>query len=228
MSIFTGFASAALQYGLTTVLVKPKRRLYNVTLPDSTQLEDVIAHAVIEESHIDDLEITDHPLQKGASITDHAFKRPAEVILKMAWSDSPVTQNDFLTLGLSAAATVSPAIRGAVNYAAIGIQASISGKGVNQAHEAYSRLLRLQSLQALFSIYTGKRVYQNMICKSLHVNTDSKSENSLYVQMVCRQLIIVSTSTFTLPKELQADPKATASVNNQGTKNVVPAKSFTP
>lgn len=228
MSIFTGFASAVLQYGLTTVLVKPKRRLYNLTLPNATKLADIIAQAVVEEEHRDELEVTDHPLQKGASITDHAFKRPAEVTLKMFWSDSPSNQNDFLTIGLSAASTLSPSIRSAANYAEIGIgaQSFLSGNGVNQGRIAYDKLLQLQSLQVLFSIYTGKRVYENMVCKSLHVTTDSRSENSLQVQMVCRQLIIVDTRTFTLPKESQADPQATTSPNHQGTKKVTPSRDF--
>ena len=228
MSIFTGFSSAVLQYGLTTVLVKPKRRLYNLTLPDATKLDDIIAQAVVEEEHRDELEITDHPLQKGASITDHAFKRPAEVTLKMAWSDSASNQNDFLTIGLSAASTLGPAIRSAANYAEIGIgaQSFLSSNGVSQGRAIYDRLLQLQGLQVLFSIYTGKRVYENMICKSLQVSTDSKTEHSLQVQMVCRQLIIVDTKTFTLPKETQADPQATTSQNNQGTKKVVPSRDF--
>ena len=36
----------------------------------------VIPDVVIEEAHRDELIITQHPVEKGATITDHAFARP--------------------------------------------------------------------------------------------------------------------------------------------------------
>jgi hypothetical protein len=41
----------------------------------------------VEEDHTDDLTITEHPVESGAAITDHAFKRPAEVRVRVGWSD---------------------------------------------------------------------------------------------------------------------------------------------
>lgn len=43
---------------------------------------------VMEEDHSDKLTITDHPVETGASITDHAFKNPSEVTLILGWSNS--------------------------------------------------------------------------------------------------------------------------------------------
>ena len=74
----TGFALAALQYGYQAVITPPVRSLGPLT-----------GYITMEEVHQDDLEITDHPIEQGASITDHAFKRPAEVTLKIGWSNSP-------------------------------------------------------------------------------------------------------------------------------------------
>jgi hypothetical protein len=51
-------------------------------------IDDIIPDVVFEESHRDELIITQHPVEKGAAITDHAFKRPAEVEMRCGWSDS--------------------------------------------------------------------------------------------------------------------------------------------
>lgn len=46
------------------------------------------ATVTIEEVAVDELEITQHPVQQGAAITDHAFKKPAELNITILQSDS--------------------------------------------------------------------------------------------------------------------------------------------
>ena len=53
------------------------------------------ATVTIEESAIDELEVTQHPVQQGAEITDHAFKKPTEVtvtILQAENEDEPLAE----------------------------------------------------------------------------------------------------------------------------------------
>ncbi len=59
------------------VTIAPKRVLGTLTL-----------QCVVEENHTDDLEITEHPVEQGASINDHAYKKPAELTLRGGWSNS--------------------------------------------------------------------------------------------------------------------------------------------
>lgn len=47
------------------------------------------ANVTIEETATDRLKITQHPVQQGASITDHAYMEPAELTIKVAWNDEP-------------------------------------------------------------------------------------------------------------------------------------------
>lgn len=58
------------------------------TLIVKRQIGNLIAQVTIEENHLDELQITDHPVEQGAVITDHSFKRPAEVTIKAGWSNS--------------------------------------------------------------------------------------------------------------------------------------------
>lgn len=60
-----------------SVMIRPKRSLGTIT-----------AHVVVEESHDDKVEVTEHPVEQGASISDHAFKKPAELTLRLGWSNA--------------------------------------------------------------------------------------------------------------------------------------------
>jgi hypothetical protein len=49
-----------------------------------------VPSATVREHHVDELAITEHPVEQGAAITDHSYKRPARVTLEIAWSNSDV------------------------------------------------------------------------------------------------------------------------------------------
>lgn len=51
---------------------------------------DMVADVTIEEQHTDTLIITEHPVEQGASISDHAYHNPSELVLRVAWSNSSV------------------------------------------------------------------------------------------------------------------------------------------
>ncbi len=48
----------------------------------------LIPGVVLEEDGRDEMEITQHPVEHGAPITDHAYMRPAELMMRCAWSAS--------------------------------------------------------------------------------------------------------------------------------------------
>lgn len=49
---------------------------------------DVVADVTIEELGDDSMVITEHPVEQGAQITDHAYKEPARLRLTLGWSNS--------------------------------------------------------------------------------------------------------------------------------------------
>jgi hypothetical protein len=60
------------------------------------KIGDLIANVTVEEIHSDELIITEHPVEQGSEISDHAYKRPAEVMIRCGWSDDdPESQGDF-------------------------------------------------------------------------------------------------------------------------------------
>jgi hypothetical protein len=102
----------------------------------------------------------------------------------------------------------------------------LSGNAPSQARAIYAQLLQLQEASIPFDIYTGKRPYKNMLFKTLGVTTDAAHENSLLLTAVCRQVIIVSTSTVKVPINVSAQgvPEKTSPVSNLGIKQLVPSK----
>ena len=163
------------------VVIQPKRGIFG------KEGTTVLPHATVEEKHSDDLEITDHPVEFGASITDHAFKRPAEIVIQMAFSNTPSV------------------ISGQDKY--------IDPPDVKKIYE---KLLNLQENRTLLHIETGKRSYDNMLIKGLVTTTDNKTENAMFITVSCRQIIIVNTQTVQLAKTVQASPALTASPINRG------------
>lgn len=47
-------------------------------------------YLTIEESHLDEAIITEHPVEMGAVMSDHIYLRPPELTLRLGWSNSDV------------------------------------------------------------------------------------------------------------------------------------------
>lgn len=59
---------------LQSLLVKPKR-----------QIGTIAVNVIISEETSDELEITQQPVQQGAMISDHAFKKPTNFSMRASW-----------------------------------------------------------------------------------------------------------------------------------------------
>lgn len=174
---------------LQTVLFRPARQFGPFT-----------AQVTIEEVGRDELTITEHPVEQGATISDHAFKRPAELLIRLGWSNS----------GPSA---VLNDLSGLVN-----VFNNVGAGTFNYVQEIYRQLLQLQESRVPFTIVTGKRSYQNMLIQTLTSPTDQKTENALMITAQCKQVIIVQTQVVaSAPAANQVAPQDTGAVQNSGT-----------
>lgn len=69
-------AVAALEGLISPVLIRPR------------SIGGFIADVTVEEHADDEVEITQIPVESGAAVTDHAYKRPARLTIRAGWSDS--------------------------------------------------------------------------------------------------------------------------------------------
>lgn len=158
----------------------------------------IIPNVVISEKHSDTLEITEHPVETGAPVSDHAYKRPPEVVMEVGFSgggsllDFVDTSSLGLTLGLS-------------------------------PRETYQQILDLQASRIPFDVVTGKRLYSNMLIRAIEVDTDRTSENVLMAALTLRGVIITQTQQITVADKADMKEGAnTSAVINSGTKAAKP------
>ncbi len=217
-----GVVSAGLQLGFNSRIKKRERGLYS-----STERLISRAQVTINELHTDELEITDHPVDSGAQVSDHAFMHPSEVVLQLAWSNSPSSAGDLVNPALGVATAVNSVVRSVTNVVQqalalqSALQSSISGATPDEVKGVYQDLLDLQKSREPFTIYTGKRKYTDMLIKSLATQTDEKTENALFITMTCRQVIRVSSRIVTLPKSAMSFPELMEPIAS-GRKNAIP------
>ncbi|WP_413702998.1 phage baseplate protein [Raoultella ornithinolytica] len=157
----------------------------------------IVPSVVISETHSDALEITEHPVEVGAAISDHAYRRPSEVVMQVGFSGGG-SLLDFL------------------DTTSIGLGVGLSPK------ETYQELLDLQSSRVPLDVVTGKRIYSNMLIRALEVTTDRVSENILSARLTLREVIITSTTTTQVaPKSNMKQGANTSAVQNSGVKTPV-------
>lgn len=96
----------------------------------------------------------------------------------------------------------------------------------------YQKLLNTMRTLTLIDVITGKRIYRNMLIKSMRQNTTVETENALDLTLVLREVILVGTQVTTLgpaaDSAAQKDPASTAPVQNAGNQQLTPGTNFNP
>lgn len=107
------------------------------------------------------------------------------------------------------------------------------GSSQNTAHDVsflknlYQQFLNLEAARTLLQVYTGKRIYQNMLIKTLFLKTDQYNENSMSLRVTLREILIATTQTVNLtPAAAQSIPTKTAPTVDQGVQNLQGAPNF--
>lgn len=162
-----------------TVYVRPAR-----------SIGGIVMDVTVEEVHTDEMEITEHPVQQGASFADHAYLQPKSVTITAGASDS-----------------------------------GASSSGERHSIEIYEALLELQGRREPFDLVTGKRLYKNMLIKSLSVTTDRETENVLLVTAELREVIMASVQSAAVPRSRQKYGMKTGGIDQRGRQQLKPKKS---
>jgi hypothetical protein len=222
VSAITNLAQTTAQLALQLLVIKAQR---GMTASDGSNFS-IAAMATIEEVHSDEMEITEHPVEQGSVIADHAFARPSEVILTLGWSNSP-NETGLSNQILGAAANSNPAIQ-AVVAAAKAYQGYVNfSNGDSTIDDAYTQLLYAYQNRILFDVQTGRRLYLNMLIKSIGLTTNQQTENSMLVRVTCRQILMAKTQTVTVPdSSLMANPESNGATVNRGTVNAKTASNI--
>lgn len=160
----------------------------DILLRTNRSIGTIIPQCTIEERARDELAITEHPIQNGAAITDHAYKLPSVVTARYGWSNSGA----IFDIGSGGIISSDP-------------------------QDIYDQLLTLQASRQPFVLQTGKRPYSNMLIQAIEQITDKSTENVLSVTITFKEIFIVNVQEVQVDPANQASPEQTAPVVNNGT-----------
>lgn len=149
-----------------------------------TNLDGYFFDAVLKTDHSSKLKITEHPVEEGAAITDHAYVEPRSLTLEIGMSDVCMSFVD-------------------------GQFAQKSSRSVS----AYEVLKQLQSNRIPLKVFTRLDVYENMLIETITSPDDYKTMFGLRAAIGLREIIVVTTSTVALPNRTSTQPQKTGATN---------------
>ncbi len=173
---------------LSTAGIAIAGNLETVLLRQGRNIAGIIPNVTIEEHHSDEIEITQHPVEQGSPVADHAYKRPMRLLMSVGWSNSSALLN--LVQGSGDIKDIYQQL--------LSLQSSLQPFSISTGKRSYSNMLLRR-----ISVNTNKES-ENALLAELE-----------FEQVI---LVSTQTSTTLLPPVAnQADPATTASTANTGT-----------
>ena len=158
--------------------------------------------ASVSETHESKVEVTEHPVERGVNISDHARALPQSLRIEGLVSN-------FHLPYPSAALTAR--LSGSTQYSA---RPDLAG---NRAEEAYSELLRLKDAAELITVVTAIQTYENMLITDLNIPRDATSGDGLRFSINLKQITIVNSRTVEQPVS-EDKPKKKRDLGNVNSK----------
>lgn len=160
--------------------------------------------ASVTETHTDESEVTEFPVEEGSDISDHVRKKPTVITIEGMISNTPI-------LFLATLQAKSP-IDGDLTPVRDRVEA------------ANSKLQELQDAGVFVDVITSLKTYSNMVIIGKSVYRDAANGNVLRVTLTLKEIKIASALTIDKPiPEDVANKKA----SNDGKKGPKPADSAT-
>jgi hypothetical protein len=178
----TGIGIAASIGGeLVSAFFSPKRSI-------NSSLGSFSLYVTLEERHHDELVITDHPVEQGAAISDHAYKKPSELTMTIGWSNSSLASIGTLQFGNYSRSTYQDLLA---------LQKQRIPFDISTGKRKYSNML-IQSLDTTTDAKTENSLIATLHCREV--------------------IIVQTTTTQLQPAANMASPQKTAATSNTGTK----------
>lgn len=155
---------------------------------------------MVTERHGGKLVVTEHPVEVGAAVADHARKEPDELSLQGIISDTPIL--------LNLAEDRQPSVSG--------------GSPENRAQDAFEEFQRLQDTVALLTVTTETRDYENMVITSLSTVKDKTRRHILDINLSLREFRRASVETVDAPEPVEPAHKGKRKQGRKQTKAAQP------
>lgn len=141
----------------------------------------IVLDASISETHDANVEVTDHPVESGFNVTDHARPQPETVKIDGYISNTPIP------FGAASPRMVSTTQNGET----FEFQSMAEGNGT-LAKDAYVELKFLKDTGTLLKVVTSLRTYENMIITALTFPRDAMVGNGLKFSASLKEVRVVT------------------------------------
>lgn len=190
-----------------------------------TSIDSLILDCSITESHTGEVEVTDHPVEEGFNVSDHARPKPNTLTITGMISNTPI--------GLANPAGPTGATRkvvardngtdaGPPGFQIVTTNQEDHVRGTpGRAESALSVLRQIKDQGKVITVTTQIYVYTNMIMTNLAVPRDGKTGDVALFTASFKQIKIVKNKTTrkVQAKEPKAQPKAKAGKQTTGQAN---------
>lgn len=179
--------------------------------------------ASVREEHIAEVEVTEHPVESGIAVTDHARPKPLEITIEGVITNTPLNRQQTLSTTGRGVRQVMTTVRG--NQISELLDTSTLSDAVQgqpgRAENAYKKLCDLRDNPQIVVVVTALKTYQNMIMTSLRVPRDAETGDILRFEARFKEVRqVTNATTVVATKQEKAKPKV-----KKGSK---PTDGFTP
>lgn len=154
--------------------------LYNPTL---VTIDAITIDASISEQHNSEVEVTDHQVEQGANISDHARVRPTTLSLECVISNTPITAQQAQRIVES----------GGFTFTATSPVQGYRG----HAEQTFNKLEALRDECRLITVVTSLKTYNNLILTSLSVPRNASTGEALRFSATFKSVTLVKNQTTT-------------------------------
>jgi hypothetical protein len=152
---------------------------------EHAKIGGLLIDASVSETHSIEAEVTEYPVENGATVSDHIQVKSPELTMEGVITDAP--------LGYFIIGNIENIVR----------SVSVLFGGSKRSIDGYNVLVNLQRNRIPFDVFTTLRKYENMVIKSLKVVRTSATGASIHFTAVLKQINIavseVDTSTRLAP-----------------------------
>jgi hypothetical protein len=176
-----------------------------------TKIDEIELDCAISESHVGEVDITEHPVEEGFNVSDHSRPKPDALTLEGIVSNTPFNQSQR---------TRVIKVLGDTKFQS-NSQADRSQGTPGYAEAAYTKLRKLRDTGKIISVVTQIRTYSNMVMTSLAIPRDGKTGDALRFTASFKQIRVVKNKATkkVVSKEPKAQPKAKAGKQTANTAN---------
>jgi hypothetical protein len=155
---------------------------YGSEVLDESGSSVFILDATTNEGHDTTVDITEHPVEDGADLTDHARVKPFELTITGVITNTPI----------AAGAQVVPLSTEGFDFTETRVQAT------------YGLMLELANARGLLTVITGLRTYENMMLRSVRIVRTGPGKQEILPQLEFKEIRIAQTAFVTIPAGILA------------------------